>query len=70
MSSHEKHHDRLSRKTFSRAAVAWSELEPVVPPEVMARLDPGSLQEELGDFVDEELQERSSDRLFSWPSTS
>ncbi|HZU96898.1 MAG TPA: Rpn family recombination-promoting nuclease/putative transposase [Planctomycetota bacterium] len=60
----EQPHDRLFRLTFSSAENALGILRAVLPPEVMAAIDPSSLELEEGSFVDEELKGQESDLLF------
>ncbi len=60
----EQPHDRLFRLTFSSAENALGILRAVLPPEVMAAIDPSSLELEEGSFVDEELEGQESDLLF------
>jgi predicted transposase YdaD len=58
-------HDALFKQTFSRVEHAAGELRTILPPEILARLDLGSLVLQPGTFVDQALSSRHSDLLFS-----
>jgi predicted transposase/invertase (TIGR01784 family) len=58
-------HDAIFKATFSQVEHAAGELRLVLPPDLVARLDLGSLALCPGSFVDEALKERQSDLLFS-----
>jgi len=57
-------HDALFKAAFSQVEHAAEELRHVLPPELLARMDLGSLSLEAGSFVDEALRERHTDLLF------
>ena len=58
-------HDALFKAAFSQVERMAEELRHVLPPELLARMDLGSLSLEPGSFVDEALRERHTDLLFS-----
>lgn len=58
-------HDKLFKWTFSQVEHARGELELVLPPPLLERIDLASLAHCPGSFVDEALKERHSDLLFS-----
>lgn len=58
-------HDKLFKWTFSQVEHARGEIELVLPPPLLERIDLASLAHCPGSFVDEALKERHSDLLFS-----
>ncbi len=58
-------HDALFKAAFAHADIARSELELVLPPEVCAHLDMGTLSVHPGSFVDEELGRSETDLLYT-----
>ena len=58
-------HDALFKATFSQVELAAEELRCVLPPELVARMDLGSLVLAAGSFVDEALREQHTDLLYS-----
>ena len=58
-------HDALFKATFSQVELAAEELRCVLPPELVAQMDLGSLALAAGSFVDEALREQHTDLLYS-----
>jgi predicted transposase/invertase (TIGR01784 family) len=58
-------HDALFKYVFSQPEHAGSELRAVLPAELSARLDWGSLEPQPASFVDERLSGREADLLFT-----
>ena len=65
MSPDDKPHDRLFRSTFSVPAHAAALLRSILPPEVCAEIDWGSLSAVKGDRITKVLRERNIDLLLS-----
>jgi hypothetical protein len=60
-------HDAVFRRIFGVPANAASQLDAVLPPDLVRRLDLGRLASVPGSFVDEALRWRHSDVLFTAP---
>lgn len=58
-------HDALFRKTFSRVEHAAAELQVVLPPELLSRIELETLRLAAGSYVDAELASSQSDLLFT-----
>ncbi len=63
-------HDALFKCTFGRPDVARSELQLVLPPALLARLDLSTLAVLPNSFVDEKLRQTHSDLLYSLQTVS
>jgi hypothetical protein len=57
-------HDHLFRAVFSSPENALGVFRALLPPTILAALDPGSLELQEGSYVDEELRAQESDLLF------
>jgi predicted transposase YdaD len=58
-------HDGLIKNVFTDVENARGELQTMLPPALVKRLDLNTLRVEPGSFVDEVLKERHSDILYS-----
>jgi hypothetical protein len=58
-------HDAVFKRTFSVPSHALDLMRQQLPEELVAALDPGSLREESGTFIDDALKETRSDVLYS-----
>jgi hypothetical protein len=58
-------HDALFKAAFGQPDIARSELEHVLPPEVLVHLDLATLAVTPGSFVDEELRHAHTDLLYA-----
>lgn len=58
-------HDAIFKRTFSVPEHALDLMRRQLPQQLVDALDPGSLREESGTFIDDALKESRSDVLFS-----
>ena len=58
-------HDRLFKEVFSNPENAASELQSLLPPATVKKLDWSTLKLEPGEYIDEHLKAKQSDLLFS-----